>query len=196
MRRGAVSTNVEGLVGCRKASGRLRPADHAPTHLQLGNTDLPETSPDLADAKSISVELLKTMHHVLLEVRPCRGLAPVRRSPFVPAHRLQIQVQDGSMVCPSCEHVFVIKEGIPNMVRPCRVERWSERQLIMTNNAALGRARSPEVRAPDVLTMCITCLPIITSRYYPLMCPLLRGSYLCSVVAATRQREPTRTSES
>lgn len=29
----------------------------------------------------------------------------------------QIQVQDGAMVCPSCDHAFVIKEGIPNMVR-------------------------------------------------------------------------------
>jgi len=36
--------------------------------LQLGNTDLPEQSPDLTAPESISPELLKTLHHVLLEV--------------------------------------------------------------------------------------------------------------------------------
>ncbi|KAM0746298.1 Trm112p-domain-containing protein [Meredithblackwellia eburnea MCA 4105] len=61
---------------------------------ELGNTDLPEVSPDLSDAASVPVEVIKTLHHVLLE----------------------IQVQDGSMACPSCNHNFVIKDGIPNML--------------------------------------------------------------------------------
>ncbi|KAI5477598.1 hypothetical protein MNV49_006085 [Pseudohyphozyma bogoriensis] len=61
---------------------------------ELGNTDLPEESPDLAQPQDVSEEILKTLHHVLLE----------------------IQVKDGAMVCPSCKHVFQIKEGIPNML--------------------------------------------------------------------------------
>lgn len=36
---------------------------------QLGNTDLPEQSPDLTQPDAISLDLLKTLHHVLLEVR-------------------------------------------------------------------------------------------------------------------------------
>lgn len=36
---------------------------------QLGNTDLPEESPDLTQPESVSLDLLKTLHHVLLEVR-------------------------------------------------------------------------------------------------------------------------------
>lgn len=36
---------------------------------QLGNTDLPEQSPDLTKPDEIPLELIKTLHHVLLEVR-------------------------------------------------------------------------------------------------------------------------------
>ncbi|GAA6005937.1 hypothetical protein JCM10207_007281 [Rhodosporidiobolus poonsookiae] len=61
---------------------------------ELGDTSLPEQSPDLINPASISVELLKTLHHVLLE----------------------IVVADGEMVCPQCEHVFKIKDSIPNML--------------------------------------------------------------------------------
>ncbi len=39
--------------------------------LQLGNTDLPEQSPNLADPESIPIELLQKLHHILLEVGPC-----------------------------------------------------------------------------------------------------------------------------
>ncbi|KAK4054124.1 hypothetical protein OIV83_001149 [Microbotryomycetes sp. JL201] len=61
---------------------------------ELGNTDLPETAPDFTNPDEISDELLKTLHHVLLE----------------------IVVRDGQMVCPSCKHIFHIKETIPNML--------------------------------------------------------------------------------
>jgi hypothetical protein len=40
-----------------------------PLHSQLGNTDLPEQSPDLINPNSLSSDLLKVLHHVLLEVR-------------------------------------------------------------------------------------------------------------------------------
>mgnify|MGYP001599131869 FL=1 len=36
---------------------------------QLGNTDLPEASPDLSQPQDIPIELLHVLHHVLLEVR-------------------------------------------------------------------------------------------------------------------------------
>ena len=29
---------------------------------------------------------------------------------------MEIHVKDGNMVCPSCGHIYVIKDGIPNMV--------------------------------------------------------------------------------
>ncbi|GAA5844190.1 hypothetical protein JCM11251_006712 [Rhodosporidiobolus azoricus] len=61
---------------------------------ELGNTDLPEQSPDLTQPDSISLDLLKVLHHVLLE----------------------IVVADGEMVCPQCAHVFRIKDSIPNML--------------------------------------------------------------------------------
>ncbi|BGO99555.1 Multifunctional methyltransferase subunit TRM112 [Rhodotorula toruloides] len=60
---------------------------------ELGNTDLPEQSPDLTRPEAIPLDLLKTLHHVLLE----------------------IVVADGEMVCPQCEHVYRIKDSIPNM---------------------------------------------------------------------------------
>jgi len=51
---------------------------------QLGNTDLPEQSPDLTQPESLSLDLLKTLHHVLLEVRSrareLLSLASCRRS--------------------------------------------------------------------------------------------------------------------
>ncbi|BGP56140.1 hypothetical protein JCM8202_005908 [Rhodotorula sphaerocarpa] len=61
---------------------------------ELGNTDLPEQAPDATQPETVSVELLKTLHHVLLE----------------------IVVSDGEMVCPQCEHVYRIKDSIPNML--------------------------------------------------------------------------------
>lgn len=85
--------------------------------LQLGNTDLPEQSPDLTQIDSIPIELIKTLHHVLLEVSPIVLSSQAQVEHHADVFVLQIIVQDGTMVCPSCEHVFVIKESIPNMVR-------------------------------------------------------------------------------
>jgi hypothetical protein len=48
---------------------------------QLGNTDLPEESPDLTQPESVSLDLLKTLHHVLLEVRSHLCLGPTIYSP-------------------------------------------------------------------------------------------------------------------
>ncbi|CAD6576001.1 MAG: hypothetical protein CYPHOPRED_005845 [Cyphobasidiales sp. Tagirdzhanova-0007] len=65
---------------------------------ELGDTSLPEQEPtSISDDGSyveMDDELLKKLHHVLLE----------------------IHVQDGSMLCPSCAHVYAIKDGIPNML--------------------------------------------------------------------------------
>ncbi|KAH9451754.1 hypothetical protein Pst134EA_025692 [Puccinia striiformis f. sp. tritici] len=62
----------------------------------LGDADLPESFPIefLQDPDSISDQLYMALHHALLEVH----------------------VQDGNMVCPSCGHIYVIKDGIPNML--------------------------------------------------------------------------------
>lgn len=54
--------------------------------------------------------------------RPSRGASPPSLSSPCNADELshpvvQIVVCDGEMVCPQCEHVFKIKDSIPNMVR-------------------------------------------------------------------------------
>lgn len=36
---------------------------------KLGNTDLPEAQPDLSAPQDVTLETLKLLHHVLLEVR-------------------------------------------------------------------------------------------------------------------------------
>jgi len=56
---------------------------------ELGDASLPEEMPEMVDD-----EFLKKLHHVLLE----------------------IHVEDGAMVCPNCEHVYPIANGIPNML--------------------------------------------------------------------------------
>ncbi|KAI9221304.1 hypothetical protein BC828DRAFT_82274 [Blastocladiella britannica] len=58
---------------------------------ELGLGQLPEEIPD--DAKT-NTEFLELLHRVLMET----------------------QVKSGAMVCPSCEHVYPIKDGIPNML--------------------------------------------------------------------------------
>ncbi|KAH9812409.1 hypothetical protein DFH28DRAFT_399252 [Melampsora americana] len=62
----------------------------------LGDDRLPESITDqqIEDPDSIPEEIWLALHHALLE----------------------IHVQEGQMVCPSCSHIFVIKDGIPNMV--------------------------------------------------------------------------------
>jgi len=59
------------------------------TARQLGETTLPLEQPEMYDD-----DLLKNLHHVLLE----------------------IHVEEGSMTCPNCKHVYPISNGIPNML--------------------------------------------------------------------------------
>ncbi|KAF4622634.1 hypothetical protein D9613_009276 [Agrocybe pediades] len=59
------------------------------TAIQLGDTSLPLEQPEMLDE-----EFLKNLHHVLLE----------------------IHVEEGSMTCPNCKHVYPISNGIPNML--------------------------------------------------------------------------------
>ncbi|KAJ3490090.1 hypothetical protein NLI96_g1656 [Meripilus lineatus] len=56
---------------------------------QLGDTSLPPEVPDMLDD-----DFLKSLHHVLLE----------------------IHVEEGAMICPNCQHVYAISNGIPNML--------------------------------------------------------------------------------
>ncbi|MBW0519216.1 hypothetical protein O181_058931 [Austropuccinia psidii MF-1] len=62
----------------------------------LGDTSLPDSIPleQIQNPQQIPTETLEALHHTLLE----------------------IHVQDGDMVCPSCGHVFGIRDGIPNML--------------------------------------------------------------------------------
>ncbi|KAI0791306.1 hypothetical protein C8Q75DRAFT_792535 [Abortiporus biennis] len=56
---------------------------------QLGDTSLPSEQPEMIDD-----EFLKNLHHVLLE----------------------IHIEEGAMICPNCQHVYPISNGIPNML--------------------------------------------------------------------------------
>ncbi|KAH8105361.1 trm112 [Cristinia sonorae] len=56
---------------------------------QLGDTTLPSEMPEMVDD-----EFLKNLHHALLEVH----------------------VEEGAMVCPNCNHVYPVSNGIPNML--------------------------------------------------------------------------------
>ncbi|TFY59204.1 hypothetical protein EVJ58_g5924 [Rhodofomes roseus] len=55
---------------------------------QLGDTSLPAEPPEMLDD-----DFLQKLHHVLLEVH----------------------VEEGAMICPNCNHVYPISNGIPNM---------------------------------------------------------------------------------
>lgn len=79
---------------------------------QLGQTALPEQEPDFTQQEP-SDELLHALHHILLE----------------------LHITEGEMVCPNCEHVYTIRSGIPNMVRP----------------PARSRSSSPSMRFPNSL---------------------------------------------
>jgi len=59
------------------------------TAKELGDTSLPQEQPEMYDD-----DLLEDLHHVLLE----------------------IHVEEGSMTCPNCHHVYPISNGIPNML--------------------------------------------------------------------------------
>ncbi|ORE04298.1 Trm112p-domain-containing protein [Rhizopus microsporus var. microsporus] len=61
------------------------------TAIQLGINTLPEEIPENAEENE---EFLKVLHAVILETH----------------------VQQGQMICPNCNHVYKIKDGIPNML--------------------------------------------------------------------------------
>jgi len=61
------------------------------TAKSLGDKSLPDQPPE---PQSVTEEFLRALHHVLLE----------------------IHVEDGSMVCPNCNHIYPISNGIPNML--------------------------------------------------------------------------------
>ena len=56
-------------------------------------------------------EFLKNLHHILLEV-----VLLVVLNYFFLLISLKIHVEEGSMTCPNCLHVYPISNGIPNMV--------------------------------------------------------------------------------
>ncbi|KAI9283360.1 hypothetical protein BY458DRAFT_448842 [Sporodiniella umbellata] len=61
------------------------------TSIQLGNNTLPEQVPEDAEENE---DFLKVLHSVILETH----------------------IQQGQMVCPNCNHIYKIKDGIPNML--------------------------------------------------------------------------------
>lgn len=58
-------------------------------------------------------DFLKNLHHVLLEVAHHVVLILLN---FLLLLSLKIHVEEGSMICPNCKHVYPISNGIPNMV--------------------------------------------------------------------------------
>lgn len=59
--------------------------------LDLGNTSIPLVKPELVEEL-----LLRDLHHLLMETK----------------------IIEGKMVCGNCEHVFYVKDGIPNFLLP------------------------------------------------------------------------------
>ncbi|CAG8567845.1 6067_t:CDS:2 [Paraglomus occultum] len=59
------------------------------TVAELGLASLPENVPEQIDES-----FLKTLHHILLETH----------------------IEQGKMTCLNCNHVYSIKDGIPNML--------------------------------------------------------------------------------
>jgi multifunctional methyltransferase subunit TRM112 len=59
------------------------------TAKELGDSSLPLELPDMLDD-----DFLKNLHHVLLE----------------------ISIEEGTMICPNCQHAYPILNGIPNML--------------------------------------------------------------------------------
>jgi uncharacterized protein YbaR (Trm112 family) len=78
-------------------------------------------------------EFLQKLHHVLMEVR-VRTICHRFISDLVD---VQIQVEEGAMICQNCQHVYSVSNGIPNMVRSppsiCREE------MILRNSVAERR---------------------------------------------------------
>lgn len=64
---------------------------------QLGNTSLPPAKPENIDLESEeSLPLLQDLHSLLLETT----------------------ITEGEMVCNNCQHIYYIKNSIPNFLLP------------------------------------------------------------------------------
>ncbi|ORZ32080.1 hypothetical protein BCR44DRAFT_34699 [Catenaria anguillulae PL171] len=61
------------------------------TATELGLQELPESMPEDA---ATNQDFLQLLHRILMETA----------------------IKSGSMVCPNCEHVYPIRDGIPNML--------------------------------------------------------------------------------
>ena len=106
------ATSSSKLTGQHCSARLVRCANlpDSPLIWQLGDESLPAEPPSVTRSGDLSEEqlaALQALHHVLLEVR----------WPDSPVLMPQIHVQDGNMICPSCSHVYAIKDGIPNMAR-------------------------------------------------------------------------------
>ncbi|KAG0238540.1 hypothetical protein BGW42_004302 [Actinomortierella wolfii] len=75
----------------RNMLGKLEYEALVATCLKLNIQDLPPTIPEDA---AYNEEFLKKLHHAILETH----------------------VVSGKMICPNCQHVYVIRDGIPNML--------------------------------------------------------------------------------
>jgi len=66
------------------------------TARELGDASLPAQPPEVGEESNTELydAFFPALHHVLLE----------------------IHIEEGSMVCPNCQHVYPIANGIPNMV--------------------------------------------------------------------------------
>lgn len=82
------------------------------TARDLGDTSLPDQSPDINDPM-MDEDVLKKLHHVLLEVSFHRNL---RSKCLMNLYLLKMHIIEGQLVCPNCSHIFPIRNGIPNMV--------------------------------------------------------------------------------
>lgn len=100
------------------------------TALQLGDTSLPAEQPEMLDD-----DLLKALHHVLLEVRKF----PVCSLPSLTGLH-KIHIEEGQMTCPNCNHAYPISNGIPNMV--CRLMSTYDQSLTPPSSSQNTRSRS------------------------------------------------------
>ena len=105
------------------------------TILQLGDTSLPVEQPEMIDD-----DLLKALHHVLLEVREL----PVCSLPsLTDIHK--IHIEEGQMTCPNCSHAYPISNGIPNMVC-CSISTY-DKSLTPLSSSQNMRSRRNDPRS-------------------------------------------------
>lgn len=80
-------------------------------------------------------DLLKALHHVLLEVRKFT-VCPL--PPLTGVHK--IHIEEGQMTCPNCNHAYPISNGIPNMV--CCLVSTYDQSLTPLSSSQNMRSRS------------------------------------------------------